>query len=220
MRILASADIHGVMSVFEWLAEQTARQNADLLVLAGDLLDVDSEDEQRKQARNIIAVLKTLRVPVFYIMGNDDFIPLNYEDQRIRPLDGRRLQYGEYNFVGYQYSLPFIGGIYTKTEDQIAGDIQSLEPLVDGNSVLVTHSPVFGVLDRTASGTHAGSHSLRELITRKPPLLHIHGHIHNCFGREGNHLNVAAAATRRAMCLELPSLAHLIIQDPCTRCDG
>jgi Icc-related predicted phosphoesterase len=214
MRIIAAGDIHGVMSVYEWLAEHIERQKADVLILAGDLLECDSEDEQRKQARCIVAVLKAIRIPVFYIMGNDDFVPLGYEDDQFQSLHTRRLPCGPYNFVGYQYSLPFMGGIFEKPENEIAEDAHELESLLDGQTVFVSHSPAFGVLDRTASGVHAGSRSLGQLINRKSPLAHIHGHVHQGFGRDGRHFNVAAAGMRRAMSLELPSLAHEIIEQP------
>jgi Icc-related predicted phosphoesterase len=213
MRILAAADIHGFMSVYNWLAELAREPIADVLVLAGDLLSCDSEDEQRKQARSIIAVLKTMRIPVFYIMGNDDFIALDYQDEQIRPLHGQRLQFGNYNFVGYQFSLPFVGGIFEKPEEDIADDVHRLEPFLDDRTILVSHSPAFGVLDQTFSGVHAGSRSLRELINIKCPLVHIHGHVHNGFGQDGKHFNVAAAGTRRAICVELPSLAHQILEE-------
>lgn len=214
MRIIAAGDIHGVMSVYEWLAEYAGQQEADLLILAGDLLECDSGDEQRKQARCLVAVLKAIRIPVFYIMGNDDFVPLDYEDEQIKSLHSRRLACGPYNFVGYQYSLPFMGGIFEKPENEIAEDVRALESLLDGHTVFVSHSPAFGVLDRTASGVHAGSRSLGDLISHKPPLAHIHGHVHESFGRDGRHFNVAAAGMRRAMSVDLPSLAHQIIEQP------
>jgi hypothetical protein len=43
-------------------------------------------------------------------------------------------------------------------------------------------------------------------------LAHIHGHIHEGFGREGNHFNVAAAGQRRSVLIELPSVASRVIQ--------
>jgi Icc-related predicted phosphoesterase len=209
MRILAAADIHGVPFVYEWLVGLS--HSADLLILAGDLFDADFPAEQRKQAQRIIARLRESRVPVLYIMGNDDNIPLDHEDGLIQPLHARRVEIGGYNFVGYQYTPPFVGDMFVKADSEIAEDLRLLEPLMDERTVLVTHTPAFGCLDLCYE-ENVGSRSLAELLVRKPVLAHIHGHIHYWFGIDGNHFNVAAAATCRAMLIDLPSLQHEVLR--------
>ncbi len=131
MRVLATADIHGVVSLYEWLVELVEEHEVDLLLIAGDLFAVDWEDGQREQARQIIPVLKRVAAPCFYIMGNDDNVALDYDDEQIRPLHGRRLPCGIYNLVGYQYTPPFMGNVFVKPEEQIDEDLQSLEPLLE-----------------------------------------------------------------------------------------
>ncbi len=212
MRILAAADVHGTLSVYEWLAETAVREKADLLILAGDLLAGDTEEWQRRQSAAVVRVLRTVRVPVLYLMGNDDLTPLGYEDERIKPLHLRAVAHGRHTFVGYEYSLPFVGGIFEKPESEIERDASSLEPLLDPAAVFVSHSPAFGILDTTAFGAHAGSQSLAALLDRRPTLAHIHGHIHEGFGRCGNRFNVAAAGMRRAMSIDLPSLEHQVLR--------
>lgn len=212
MRLLAAADIHGVLSVYEWLARLAAERQADLVVLAGDLL-AGWREEQGRQVPEILSLLKKVPAPVFYLMGNDDFVALDYEDTRIQPIHGKRVEFGGCNFVGYQYSLPFVGGIYEKPESEIEKDLRPLEEWLDSQTVLVTHSPAFGALDRVYSGSHVGSRSLAALLERKPVLAHIHGHIHEDFGRDGNHFNVAAAGQRRAVLIHLPSLRHEVLQE-------
>jgi Icc-related predicted phosphoesterase len=51
VRILAIADIHGVMSVYEWLVVLVEEYQVDLLLIAGDLFAADWEDGQRGSAR-------------------------------------------------------------------------------------------------------------------------------------------------------------------------
>jgi uncharacterized protein len=211
MRLLAAADIHGVLSVYQWLVAQTRR--ADALVLAGDLFDADFDEGQRKQARNIITILRDSKVPVLYIMGNDDNVPLDYEDDFIKPLHERRIEIRGYNFVGYQFTPPFAGEMFVKTDDEIATDLLSLEAMVDERTILVTHTPAFGSLDLCDSGS-VGSRSVAELLQRKPAMAHIHGHIHYRFGVDGNHFNVASAATCRAILIDLPSLRYEVIRYP------
>jgi Icc-related predicted phosphoesterase len=83
LRILAAADIHGALPVYEWIGEMAAEHRINLLILAGDLFSCDSEDGQREQARRIISILKSTAVPCFYLMGNDDNVALDYEDDSI-----------------------------------------------------------------------------------------------------------------------------------------
>jgi Icc-related predicted phosphoesterase len=209
MRILAAADIHGVNAVYEWLAGLT-RHDVDALVLAGDLLASDFESEQRKQAAEIIRLLKTVPIPVLYVMGNDDNISLDYEDDLIKPAHGRRIELGGYGFVGYQYTPPFCGDTFVKTDDEIAGDVEQLESLFDERTVLVTHTPAWGHLD-LSFGENVGSHAIAALLKRRPVFAHIHGHIHQAFGREGIHFNVASAGVCRAVVIEFPTLLHHVL---------
>jgi len=212
MRILAIADIHGVVRVYEWLVELVEEYKVDLLLIAGDLFAGDWEDGQREQARQIIPMLKRVAAPCFYIMGNDDNVALDFEDEQIKSLHGRQLSCGTYNLVGYQYTPPFIGNVFVKPEEEIEKDLQSLEPLLEKPTILVTHAPAYGVLDRSYGGEHVGSRALGALLDRKPVLVHIHGHIHGDFGRDENHFNVAAAGQRRAVVIDLPSLDHKVLQ--------
>ena len=212
MRILAIADIHGALSVYQWLLGLVSEEQADVLVLAGDLLIGAWEDEQREQCREIvIPLLKKMPIPVLYIMGNDDHVAFEYEDGQIKPIHERRLDLGGYGFVGYQYSLPFMGGIFEKPESEIEADTQILESLLDDQTVLVTHSPAHGSCDQIYSGGRVGSHSLAGLLERRPVLAHVHGHIHHSFGREGNHFNVAAAGQCRGFLIDLPGLSYKVV---------
>ncbi len=182
------------------------------MILAGDLSASSwEEDEQQEEAEAVVAAMKSFQIPTFYIMGNDDFLPLNYEDSTVKPLHGRRLEFHGFRLVGYQYSTPFVGSIHEKPEQEIEKDLIPLESLLDGSTIFVTHSPAHGFLDRGYSGEHVGSHSIASLLQRKPVLAHIHGHIHNSFGRDGFHFNVAAAGNRRAMLIDLPSLNHKVV---------
>ncbi|PYV11558.1 MAG: hypothetical protein DMG23_04040 [Acidobacteria bacterium] len=216
MRILAMADIHGEFDVYDRLPSLVARPRAEAVVLAGDLLGAfgespTTEEAQTANAREISERLSPLRVQVLYVMGNDDFVELEPGSERIQPLHGRRVEMGPYNFVGYEYSPPFMCGVFEEPEEEIAADIARLEPLMDRQTILVTHSPAEGILDRGFFNRSAGSPSILAAVKRRSVLAHIHGHIHACFGREGRHFNVAVARQRRAMVMELPVLDHSVI---------
>jgi Icc-related predicted phosphoesterase len=211
MRILASADLHGLMAVYEWLLQAAVDHRADLWILAGDLFAGDFPQGQRLQASRIMALLRRSPVPVFYLMGNDDNVLLEGDDDRIRLLHGRRLEMGEYNFVGYHYTPPFVGDLFVKEEPEIAKDLAELSPLITTATVVVTHAPAHGILDQV-HGRPVGSPAIADLLARRHFLAHIHGHIHEGFGRSGRHFNVAAAGVRRAMLIDLPDLECQILR--------
>jgi Icc-related predicted phosphoesterase len=51
-----------------------------------------------------------------------------------------------------------------------------------GTDILVTHGPVFGVLDKTADGLRGGCKDLLRVVEEVKPRLHICGHIHEAYG--------------------------------------
>lgn len=216
MKILASADIHGDHRSLQWVVEMSQSSQPDVVVLAGDLLGCPAEYKSVEQAQvadaeRTSATLEQITVPVLYLMGNDDLVPLQPKSENIISLHGRSIPFGPYNFVGYQYSLPFMGGVYEKSEDEIKEDIAAIEHYVSPNTVLVTHCPAHGILDMGILNRHAGSVSILELITSKKPRAHIHGHIHYHFGRQGIHFNVAADMQERAVLIDLERLKHTVL---------
>jgi len=217
VRVLASADIHGNRDSLQWVVEACEATSPDVVVLAGDLLGCPSgyeeiEQAQEADAKRTVETLETIGVPVLFIMGNDDLVTLEPRSERLRSLHGTRVDFAEFNFVGYQYSLPFMGGVFEKPEQEIAGDLADLEQLVDRKTVLVTHSPVYGRLDLGILDQHAGSRSLLSLVERKKPRVHVHGHIHSQFGRDGVHFNVAADMRARAVLIDVERLEHSVVE--------
>lgn len=68
----------------------------------------------------------------------------------------------------------------------------------DDTDILVTHSPPYGILDRTARGVDAGCEALRERLASVRPQLHLFGHIHEAYGEivsEGTRYVNAAVCT-------------------------
>lgn len=123
MRILAAADIHGEMDVYKWLAATAPERHVELLILAGDLFSAGSQGDQHEQGREIVSILHVGNTPSFYIMGNDDEVHLEFEDGMIKSLHGKRLSVGQFQFVGYEYTPPFFGFTFVKSEEEIATDL-------------------------------------------------------------------------------------------------
>ena len=114
MRILATADIHGNCAVYRAIRTLGEERQVEALVLAGDLLGMPDglqtvEEAQRANGREICKVFSGLKIPVLYIMGNDDLVELEPPGRPYQSIHGRRVDLEPYNFVGYQFSLPFNG---------------------------------------------------------------------------------------------------------------
>jgi Icc-related predicted phosphoesterase len=199
--------------VYEWLLTSARRYDVQAILLAGDLLGCldgfeTPEDAQRHEARILSELLGTAGVPVLYIMGNDDLVELDSRAPGVQSIHGRRVTYGRFSFVGYQYSLLFMGGVFEKTESGIAADLAALTSLVDSDTVFMTHSPAFDILDPGFGETRIGSESLRGFLEGNAFLAHVHGHSHAGFGRVGKHFNVASAGQARAMIVDLETMQH------------
>jgi Icc-related predicted phosphoesterase len=216
MNILAAADLHGRHDLYTSLLEAVKPSGAEAVVLAGDLLGyapgfAKAEDAQRADGRDILRILRTSPVPVFYIMGNDDLFDWEPGPGPVRPIHGIRHELGPYNFVGYRYSLPFMGGPFEKTEEEIGLDLGAMTRLTDEHTVFITHCPAKGILDGTVLHTHAGSASILDFIEKTGVRAHIHGHIHSGFGREGRHFNAAVLPGAKAMLIDLDRMEHRLV---------
>lgn len=216
MRILATADLHGDREIYKWLVRASKNVQPEVVVLAGDLLGYPDgyssiDEAQRANASDILSILEGVGVPVLFVMGNDDFVDLEPPGPHFQALHGRRFERQGFNFVGYPYSWPFMGGIFEKPEAEIEEDLSVLARQVDESTVPVTRSPVSGILDIRIMDAHAGSKALGRMVELKNPVAHIHGHIHSSFGVNGRPYNVAAAWKRRAIVLDLENQSHEII---------
>lgn len=119
MKVLASADVHGIRPVYEWLLDSASERKVDAIILAGDLLGCPdgfdtAEEAQTHEAATLVELLDSASMPVFYIMGNDDLVELNSSSARVQSIHARRIEFGDVNVVGYQYPLPFMGGTFEK----------------------------------------------------------------------------------------------------------
>lgn len=191
------------------------------MILAGDLLGCPDgfevvEDAQREDAKTTCRILASAACPTDYIMGNDDLVELDPDTEQIQSLHACRRHVGHWNLVGYQYSLPFMGGIFEKPEEDIRADLDELAGLVDARTVLVTHNPAYGLLDVGVLGIHAGSHAILDLVCEHRVHAHIHGHVHEQFGRAGRHFNVDSGGEHRAMMIDLDSLTCEVLSPPST----
>jgi len=104
-----------------------------------------------------------------------------------------------------------MGGTFEKPDTDIRIDLADLSDSLGPETVFVSHSPAWGVLDPGIGDAHIGSNSLREFLDANQFRAHVHGHSHAGFGRQGNHFNVASAARMRSMIIDLETMEHQVV---------
>jgi Icc-related predicted phosphoesterase len=156
-----------------------------------------------ERATNLQKILIGARKPVFFIMGNDDGIVgggLEWQSvSAVENINQRVANFGGKKLVGYQYTPPFVGGLFEKTEEQQEQDMQHLSRLVDRETILVTHGPPRGILD----GEGFGGVALRKLVDTVKPKLHLFGHIHQSAGIEWPFINGAFPQNRAFVSIDV-----------------
>lgn len=144
--------------------------------------------KQKEKLTQICKLLKTVDIPVYMLIGNDDHIPEDdwdkiLNDYGILNSNLRTYALGKLKIVGFQYVLPTPWNTNNELpENELAKRLRSIEDQVDRKTILITHGPPKGILDRVVNGLRAGSESIYKLVKEKQPIFHIFGHIHEAFG--------------------------------------
>jgi Icc-related predicted phosphoesterase len=218
MRVLFSSDLHGLRNAYENFA--SLLESCALGILAGDLADFSEDPGERE--RSLKEILLSAGRPVFFIMGNDD-VSEWADHGPLRSINQKRVSFGQFNFVGYQFTTPFVGGLFEKDEAAQAADLLLLARLVDRKTVLVTHGPAHSILDKVRGAPYwdgrkydlnetnkevsFGGQELKKMLDTHPVWLHLFGHIHQSFGVLGNSVNGAFPHSRKFVEIELETRA-------------
>jgi len=148
--------------------------------------------------------------PIVFVMGNDDGIlgqGIAWTNEGMFvDINERRAKHGKYNFVGYHFTSPFVGGSFERILPRQRQDLAILRNLIDHNMTLVTHGPPLAILDVGSDGRHYGSKALRELVDSTSPSLHLFGHIHKSYGSIGNTINGAYPHVRKLVTVDVDTL--------------
>lgn len=189
MRIYAAADLHGRWEHLATLEEGLDRCRADVLVLAGDLL-------QYGRGRELLPALEAFAVPVLMVRGNSDprFVERWAAGARnLRSLHRASVSIDGFDFVGAGGTLPI--PFYSLAGWREPRTLAHLRHLLHSRAILVAHPPPRGCRDRVLGRFHAGSRGLARLIARTAPAVMICGHIHEAagVGRLGSTLVVNCA---------------------------
>lgn len=200
MRIAASADLHFTPQSFAKLKDQfeRVRDDADVLVLAGDLTNFGKPEEMEP----LLNVLVRLRLPVVVVLGNHDYECGKEEELNrmlvaggVKVLDGSGY---ERDGVGFAGTKGFVGGFgrgmltafgEREVKDFVRASVDEAMKLERGMSqlrtakrvVVVHYSPIAETVQGEAPEIYPfmGTSRLAEVIDRHGADLVVHGHAHH-----------------------------------------
>lgn len=199
MKIAAVADIHASLGARENIREELSRirEEADALVLAGDLTNFGRPDELQP----LLSLLEPIGVPVLTVFGNHDYESGQQRELKailqradVHVLDGEVCQLGEVGFAGVK---GFLGGFgrwmlagfgEPEVKAFVKASIDETERLehalagVSGERIVVVlhYSPIVQTLvgENPEIYPYLGTSRLEDAIDHHGVDLVIHGHAH------------------------------------------
>lgn len=202
MRIAATADLHFSPQSYDRIREpmQHVRDEADLLIIAGDLTNFGKPEE----VASLLNALVRIRVPIVAVLGNHDYEAGRQEEiikmlavEGIKILDGSSYERDGIGFAGAKgFHGGFGRGVLTAFgEPEVKQFVQysidesmklerALSLLRTEKRVAITH---YAPIPETVKGEPAeiypylGTSRLAEIIDRHGANIAFHGHAHHGF---------------------------------------
>jgi Icc-related predicted phosphoesterase len=200
VRIAATADIHFSAQTYDRIREQLGRvrDEADLLILAGDLTNFGKPQEME----GLVSALLRLRIPIVAVLGNHDY-ESGHEHELMRQMtaEGIKILDGtayERDGVGFAGTKGFLGGfgrgvLTAFGEREVKQFVQAsidetikleraLAQLRTPKTVVVLHySPIVDTVRGEVAEIfpYMGSSRFAEVVDRHGADLIVHGHAHH-----------------------------------------
>lgn len=177
MRFMLISDIHGSMDMAESAGREAERRNVDIVLVAGDITHFGGPSE----ARRILSAIPVRKVAVPGNCDPPEIVDI-FQETGTESAHGKRVELEDICFAGLGAANPMpFSTLFTYSEENIH---MILDAIMDGCDVMITHTPPMGILDRTTFGHLGGSVSIRKVVERYGPALHVFGHIHESPGYE------------------------------------
>ena len=177
MKLLCTSDLHGIVPV--QMAKIVKEKKVDAILYGGDFSPHGwgGEGESTEEPMNFMT---GLGVPVFSVFGNIDpeesfFEEFDQKHKNFSFIHLKRVKVKNWYILG-------IGDFYF--DDYALKAAESLLKQKPEKTIILSHYPPRGVLDRTDFGSHVGSQELRDLIKKYKPPLFLCGHIHEAAGTD------------------------------------
>lgn len=177
MKLAVISDLHDSVEHIDVL--RAKGRGADAVVVCGDFTTFGG----RGRVQRMADAVRTDGVPLYFVLGNCDAMPVDGVLDGCCNLHGRVVEQDGWAFAGIGGSLPcpsptpreFKETCYTRI-------LESFRQACKGRAdrlILVSHQPPFGTeADRLPSGTHVGCRALRDFIDAEQPACCLTGHIH------------------------------------------
>lgn len=200
MRIAATADLHFNPQSYAKLQDQfeRVRDDADVLVLAGDLTNYGQPDEMEP----LLNVLVRLRIPTIVVLGNHDYESGKEEElcrmivaAGIKLLDGTAY---ERDGVGFAGTKGFVGGfgrgmltafgereikqfVQVSIDEALKLERAMSQLRTEKRMVVLHYSPIPETVQGEAQEIYPfmGTSRLAEVVDRHGSDLVVHGHAHH-----------------------------------------
>lgn len=182
MKLLLFSDVH--LSKNHCLRIIELSHVVDVVIGAGDYCSL------RRDLNRVIEWLKVIKKPTILVPGNaesyDELVAACRDWSSAKVLHGNGVEIQGQLFFGIGGGIPvtpFGSWSWDFTEDQA----ERLLNKCPKNTVLISHSPPKGILDKSSFGLHLGSKSIKKFIQEKSPKLVVCGHIHESCGKMEKH---------------------------------
>jgi Icc-related predicted phosphoesterase len=178
MKFVSISDTHG--------------QHAKLTLPKGDVIIHAGDISSRGHEREVLDFIKWFANLDFrhkiFIAGNHDFYFERHSDEDIKKIIPDTITYlcdsgttiDNINIWGSPITPWFFDWAFNRHRGNEIARHWDLIPT--NTNILITHGPVFGLLDKTTNGQLAGCQDLLEKVNQIKPRYHICGHIHEGYG--------------------------------------
>jgi Icc-related predicted phosphoesterase len=196
---LVLSDIHGRIDCVKEIKESIHNKNLDFCLILGDLTNFG--DRRVTEVLEVVGIDKCFAIP-----GNLDSWETLKEMESIGiSIHKKSVKLGNFKLTGFGGGLQNEPGQVLFSEQEIE---ETLEKLVDENTILATHLPPKDTkIDLASNGMHIGSEAVGKVVRNKQPALHLCGHAHDAFGEliigKTKSVNVGAVKEGRAVLLEI-----------------
>jgi uncharacterized protein len=200
MRVAALADIHFTPQNYDLIREPLShvREEADVLVLAGDLTNYGKPEEMESLLNGLVR----LRIPIIAVLGNHDYESGHEQDlirmmtaEGIKVLDGTGYERDGVGFAGTKGFLGGFGrGVLTSFgEPQIKVFVQAalngtmkleramMQLRAEKRVVVLHYAPIVDTVrgEPEQIFPYLGSSRFSEVVDRHGAKLILHGHAHH-----------------------------------------
>lgn len=180
MRIFAAGDIHGDKTLATRLAEKAKKENAELVVLCGDITHMDQSTEY------LIGPFKNRNLNVVFVPGNhDSFATAGFltDMYSLKNLHGRGVRYNDVGLFGAGGANI---GIEKLSDDEFFelldygfGKVSYLD-----KKLMVTHVHPAGTKMEQFTSFFRGSNGVRRAVEKFSPQILLCSHVHEAEGIE------------------------------------